>query len=198
MVGNPSANKLAEKPLEIQEAIRKTKSLHAILSASLKRQRVSRLTLKILIGLYGEDTIRQIGGDAWFDCVTNEAILWDFIETVTPIPGKHTAWDLTVPDGCTFMMANQLVVYDTMMVHVPVGDKAVDETKLMTLSNMLYGDKSKNDLLVFPQHEAIMGLAHATATDDKNVVKKFKNKQEAMQAYREGKIGLGTRVKIGE
>ena len=87
---------------------------------------------------------------------------------------------------------------DTMMVHVPVGHKAVDEAKQMTLSNVLYGDKSRNDLLVFPQHEAIMGIAHAAESDDKNKPKVFKNQSDAMKAYRAGKIGLGTRVKIGK
>ena len=87
---------------------------------------------------------------------------------------------------------------DTMMVHVPVGNKAVEEAKQMTLSNVLYGDKSRNDLLVFPQHEAIMGIAHAAEADDKNTPKAFKSQKDAMNAYRNGKIGLGTRVKIGK
>lgn len=87
---------------------------------------------------------------------------------------------------------------DTMMVHVPVGNAAVDDVKKMTLSNVLFGDKSRDDLLVFPQHEAVMGLAHASDQDDKNKPKTFKNSAEAMKAYNEGKIGLGTRVKIGK
>jgi DNA-directed RNA polymerase subunit beta' len=86
---------------------------------------------------------------------------------------------------------------DTMQVHVPLGPKAVDEAKGMTLSNLLYSDKSKNDLLVFPQHEAIMGLAQASGVDEKNPPKSFKTEAEAMKAYKEGKITLGTRVKIG-
>lgn len=86
---------------------------------------------------------------------------------------------------------------DTMQVHVPLGAKAVEEARGLTLSNLLYSDKSKNDLLVFPQHEAIMGLAHASAVDDKNAPVKFKTEADAMQAYRSGRINLGTRVKIG-
>ena len=87
---------------------------------------------------------------------------------------------------------------DSMMIHAPAGPKAVEEVKNMTLSNMLYSDKSKNDLLVFPQHEAIMGLAHASEVDDKNKTPvKFKTQGDAMKAYNAGKIGLGTRVEIG-
>lgn len=87
---------------------------------------------------------------------------------------------------------------DTLMLHAPIGRRAVEEVKGMTLSNLLYSDKSKTDLLVFPQHEAVMGIAHASEADDKNVPKKFKSLVEARKAYLSGKIRLGTRVNIGE
>ena len=86
---------------------------------------------------------------------------------------------------------------DTMMIHVPIGDKAVDEVRGMTLSNLLFGDQRKKDLMVFPQHEAIMGLAYASTQDEKNKPVHFKNKAEAMAAYTAGKITLGTNVVIG-
>ncbi len=85
---------------------------------------------------------------------------------------------------------------DTMMVHVPVSAAAVEESKDLMLSNILFSDKSKGDLLVFPQHEAIMGINHAASLDDKNRPKVFKNKAAAMTAYNSGKIGLGTRIEI--
>jgi hypothetical protein len=85
---------------------------------------------------------------------------------------------------------------DTMMVHAPVTPKAVDEAKGMTLSNILFSDKSKSDLLVFPKHEAIMGIAHAAQLDEKNKPVKFKTANDAMNAYKAGKITLGTRVEI--
>jgi DNA-directed RNA polymerase beta subunit len=85
---------------------------------------------------------------------------------------------------------------DTMMVHAPISAKAVEEVKQMTLSNMLYTDKAKNDLLVFPNHEAIMGIAKATQEDHKNKPIKFKTKAEALNAYHANKIDLGTRIDI--
>ena len=109
------------------------------------------------------------------------------------VPGKTIRVNPFVEEGM-----NADYDGDTMMVHVPVGNKAVEEAKNMTLSNVLYGDKSRNDLLVFPQHEAIMGVAHAAEKDDRNKPRIFKNQGDAMKAYTEGKIGLGTRVKIGE
>lgn len=108
------------------------------------------------------------------------------------VPGKTIRVNPFVEEGM-----NADYDGDTMMVHVPVGAKAVDEAKKMTLSNVLYGDKSKNDLLVFPQHEAIMGVAHAAEKDDRNTPMKFKTKGEARKAYHDGKIKLSTRVVIG-
>lgn len=86
---------------------------------------------------------------------------------------------------------------DALTIHTPVSPAAVAEAKSMTLSNMLFGDKSKNDLLVFPQHEAIMGIHHATSVDDGNVKpRKFKTTADALAAYNRGEITLGTRVEI--
>ena len=62
---------------------------------------------------------------------------------------------------------------------------------------LLYSDKKRGDLLVFPQHEAIMGVAHSTQADDRNRPISFKSKGDAMKAYNEGRIGVGTRVQIG-
>jgi len=87
---------------------------------------------------------------------------------------------------------------DTDSACTPVSYAAVEEAKGMTLSNILYSDKSKSDLLVFPQHETIMGIDIAANTDDKNTPVKFKDRAEAMNAYNSGKIGIGTRVKIGK
>ena len=110
-----------------------------------------------------------------------------------PVPGKTIRVNPFVEEGM-----NADYDGDTMMLHVPVGNKAIEEARGMTLSNLLYSDKSKQDLLVFPQHEAIMGVSYASAVDDKNRPKKFKNQGDAMRAYHEGKIGLGTRVRIGD
>ena len=110
-----------------------------------------------------------------------------------PVPGKTIRVSPFVEEGM-----NADYDGDTMMVHVPVGAKAVEEAKQMTLSNVLYGDKSRKDLLVFPQHEAIMGIAHAAEQDKRNTPVKFKTKGEARKAYLAGNIGLGTRVEIGK
>lgn len=188
MIGNPTKKDTDRK----KEAC----MLYSQWHKAIKNKRVTRLTLNRTIDHLGMRNVREIMGTTWFGHVLNEAILWDFIEKATPIPGRHTAWDLTVPGSKTFMTSNQVVVYDTVQVHVPVTDGAVQDVKAMTLSNQLFGDKTKSDLLVFPQHEAILGIHTASAAKGGKTYT-FKNNEEALQAYRRGKVNLNDIVKIG-
>lgn len=85
---------------------------------------------------------------------------------------------------------------DTLQIHTPVGDKAVAEARDLTISKVLFSDKNRADLQVFPQHEAIIGVYAATANKT-GTVRKFKTKAEAMAAYKRGDITMNTPVKIG-
>ena len=98
-----------------------------------------------------------------------------------------------------FMEQGQNLDYDgdAMQLHVPIGDAAVEEAQNLTLSKLLFGDKSRDDLMVFPQHEAILGAYMSTASPDKGPVQRFKNKSDAMRAYKAGEIKMNTRVKLG-
>jgi hypothetical protein len=173
-------------------------SLHEVLSRAKRIQRMGRSTFETLRQRLGDDVLSAVGGQSWFDNASNPNLVWDYLEEVIPLPGKRDAWDITVPEGNTFMTASQLIVFDTLQIHTPVSLSAVTDAKAMTLSHLLFHDKSKNDLLVFPQHEAIMGVDHASTADLENKPVKFKNTADAMKAYHEGKIQLGTRVIIGD
>lgn len=108
-----------------------------------------------------------------------------------PVPGKTIRVNPFIEQGMNLDYDG-----DTLQVHVPVTEKAVDEVKGMTLSNLLFGDKTKSNLLVFPQHEAIAGVHHASQTSG-GKKHRFKTKQEALDAYRRGEIGLRDTVQIG-
>lgn len=98
-----------------------------------------------------------------------------------------------------FMEAGQNLDYDgdTMQLHVPVTEKAVEEARGLTLSNLLFGDKHRNDLMVFPQHEAILG-AYLGSTKAKGTAKKFKTKKDALDAYHRGLITMDSHIEIQE
>jgi DNA-directed RNA polymerase beta subunit len=99
-----------------------------------------------------------------------------------------------------FMEQGQNLDYDgdTMQLHVPVTEKAVEEAKQLTLSNLLFGDKHRDDLMVFPQHEAILGAYLSSVPTAGGAMRKFKTKKEAMDAYHRGEITLTSNVQIAE
>lgn len=86
---------------------------------------------------------------------------------------------------------------DTMQLHVPVSNKAMAEAQQLTLKQLLFGDKSRDNLMVFPDHESIIGAYLATMGKATGAKKKFKDKAEAMAAYKRGEISLETPVEIG-
>jgi len=86
---------------------------------------------------------------------------------------------------------------DALQLHLPATDKGVADAKKMTLSNLLFSDKKKNDLLVFPQHEAIIGIFQATAAKTTGKKRTFKSKKEAWAAYKAGELDLGDEVMVG-
>ena len=109
-----------------------------------------------------------------------------------PVPGKSLRVN-------PFMEQGQNLDYDgdAMQLHVPIGDAAVEEAQNLTLSKLLFGDKSRDDLMVFPQHEAILGAYIATAKPDAGAIRRFKTKTDAMTAYKAGEIKMNSRIKIG-
>ena len=108
-----------------------------------------------------------------------------------PVPGKTIRVNPFMEEGM-----NMDYDGDTVQVHVPVSDGAVQDVKSMTLSNQLFGDKTKSDLMVFPQHEAILGVYTASAAKG-GKTRSFKSKQEALGAYKRGEVAINDTVKIG-
>ena len=108
-----------------------------------------------------------------------------------PVPGKTIRVNPFIEQG-------QNLDYDgdTLQIHVPVTDRAVEETKRMTLSNTLFSDRSKNSLLVAPQHEAIVGLHLASKPARGGRTITFQTQKEALGAYSRGDISFNDKVRI--
>lgn len=86
---------------------------------------------------------------------------------------------------------------DTLQIHAPVTDQGIEDAKKMTLSNLLLADHTKNKILVFPQHEAIIGATMAANTQEKATPDHvFETKEDAIRAYQQGKIKLTDTVEI--
>lgn len=87
---------------------------------------------------------------------------------------------------------------DTLQVHAPVTPGGIEDAKQMTMSNMLLSDQSRNKIMAFPQHEAVLGVSLASkATASKNaMVHKFKSREEALAAWRRGALQLTDQIEI--
>jgi hypothetical protein len=85
---------------------------------------------------------------------------------------------------------------DALQVHAPVLPAAVEEAKRMTLSHLVFSDKQRDDLLVKPAMEAVLGLHLASKTAGGGKVHTFKTVAEAMAAYNRGELQLHDPVEI--
>jgi DNA-directed RNA polymerase beta subunit len=108
-----------------------------------------------------------------------------------PVPGKTIRVNPFIENGMNLDYDG-----DTLQIHVPVSDKAVDDVKSTTMSNMLFGDRTKSELMVMPQHEAVLGI-YAASSAKGGKTHTFKNQREALEAYRRGEVALHDSVRIG-
>lgn len=84
---------------------------------------------------------------------------------------------------------------DAQQIHVVVSPKAVEEARELTMSKLLLGEKTKNQLMYGPDQDAIVGLYAATAPAA-GAKKVFKSKEDAIAAYHRGEISINTPVEI--
>ena len=66
----------------------------------------------------------------------------------------------------------------------------------MTLSNLVFGDKERDQLLVKPAMEAILGIHLSSLSASNSPVRKFNSAAEAMAAYKAGTLKLNDRIEI--
>ena len=84
---------------------------------------------------------------------------------------------------------------DALQVHVPASRGAVEDAKNMLISNNIFGELNRDSLMVFPQHEALIGVYKATSgkpSGKKTTV--FQDRNDALAAYRRGDIGVSDPV----
>lgn len=133
---------------------------------------------------------------AWGALIEARDAHWDLVEEVQDV-GHDVVYDLVVPSTKIFVVNGGLVVWDTLQVHAPITPGGVEDAKTMTLSSMLLGDRSRNTLLAFPQHEAIMGVTLAAKAGlTTGHVRHFKTKEEALAAYRKGELKLSDMIEV--
>jgi hypothetical protein len=62
---------------------------------------------------------------------------------------------------------------------------------------MLLADNTRNKILAFPQHEAIIGFTHGSKLAPSNKpVRHFKSMEEAIAAYKRGELAANDPIEV--
>lgn len=85
---------------------------------------------------------------------------------------------------------------DAVQLQVPVGILAQKDAMKLLLSNNSFGDKNLKDLIVKPQHEAIIGIHDVLSQKPSGNTFKFRSLEEAKQAYLHGTLKANDTVEI--
>jgi DNA-directed RNA polymerase beta subunit/DNA-directed RNA polymerase beta' subunit/intein/homing endonuclease len=154
----------------------------------------SRYLAKRVIEAQRERVLSHPHGCAWIAIVENEDIVWDRVDALDRIPGKHEAYDLTVPGPYTFMLSSQVIVWDTVSLFVPLGQKSIQEIHRITPSQRTISDSS-GDVMYTPQNEAALALYRSTLNRTKSNLT-FGSKEEAEKAFISNRIDLGSVISV--
>lgn len=86
---------------------------------------------------------------------------WDVVDKVEEVVRKDTTYDFSVPDFPLFI-ANGILVYDTMQLHVPATEEArLEALEKMVPSHNLFSPRNMGPMML-PQQESVFGLFAAT------------------------------------
>lgn len=118
---------------------------------------------------------------------------WSFIAAYPkPVSGKTIRVSPFIEKGMNLDFDG-----DTLQVHAPIQVGAVEDAKKMTLSNMLLSDQTRDKILAFPQHEAVIGVALASSATPKGApVRKFNSVEEVKAAWRKGEVSQHDTIEV--
>ena len=133
----------------------------------------------------------------WCELVENKELCWEPVTKVTR-SSLTTGWDITVPGTLTFATFDGYMMQDCIQFHVPTTKAAVEEAerKLLPSHNLLSpGDFSAMPIIT---KDHLTGLNEITRVRPAGSVPTitFATKEDAIRAYRQGKLDPTVRVKI--
>lgn len=115
---------------------------------------------------------------------------WDEVIEVLEVPREDTTYDFTVPKFPLFI-ANGILVYDTMQLHVPATEEArVEALEKMLPSKNLFSPRTMGPMML-PQQESVFGLFVAS-NNVKDFTKdtKFKNVTDTDQLFQDIRMSV--------
>lgn len=134
----------------------------------------------------------------WKSIVYNTDVQWELINSIERTQRPDVTYDVTVPGSELFTVHGNLIVHNTMNIHVPSSDKAVQEAhdKLLP-SKMLFSIKNPDKVVPEPKQEQVLGLYTATKRPATQT-RYFDTEQEALDAIQRRELNLYDDVVVGE
>jgi DNA-directed RNA polymerase subunit beta' len=94
---------------------------------------------------------------------------WSEVVSVEKVEREEVTYDFTVPEFPLFI-GNNILVYDTMQVHVPVSEEArLEALEKMLPSKNLFSPRT-GDPLMLPQQESVFGMYECSRPSKKKAI----------------------------
>lgn len=170
---------------------RKDNGVYSGAYTAKKSHVVSRFTARKVRDFYPHEGLED------FCNRTNDVVDWEKVRSVVEVSPRKV-YDFEVAGTKVFSVNNGLIIYDTLSYTVPVSADAVKEAiaKMMPSKNLLSVRTDQPHYL--PSQEFTQGLYLATKPYAPGKAVQFATKNEALRAYKEGKIRIDTPVTILE
>ena len=143
----------------------------------ISRSIAKRLCIEKYVGLQENKSDLLL---RWLELIKNEDIKFDVIKDVQETERPPITYDFSLPEKETFIVDGGIITHNTMAVHVPIMDEAVDEAWGMLPSKNVFkaGD---NSVVHAISKDYQLGLYYLTVLG-KNSHKRFKTAAEAKNA----------------
>lgn len=159
-------------------------------------QFISRQTAERFIFTFGSELQDSLLFAKWMQIVRNTDIQWERVTDIVRVEREEVTYDVSVPDGGElFAVAGNLLVHNTMSVHVPSSPEAVkDVQERLMASNMLWSNKDRTKTMANPKHEQIIGLSYGQTPGGQK--RRFKSPDEAMKAIEAGQVDMNDDIEF--
>lgn len=141
---------------------------------------------------------RIYSNDFYKDMVSlfDSFVSYERIKSVETLPGKYTGYDLSVSSSGVFTHASGVSVKNTMMVSVPISDKAVSQSFDMFPSKHLL-KPGTGGLMMTPKNEAAHGL-YLMSKEGKNSGKRYDSYEAALKGLKNKEIEETDQIMVGK
>ena len=132
----------------------------------------------------------------WIGIVSSPNLVWEPITSIEKVDRPDVTYDFSVEGSETFCIDGFYLTHNTFSLHVPLSDEAIKEAyeKMLPSRNLFSPASMKVHYL--PNMEHVQALHAASTMDEQNPEVVFETKADMLKAFHEGKIGMGTRIKI--